>query len=103
MKWLERIGIAVGIWFWSAVACIFFGSHSQFLSTYALWSCRLFAGAVVLMFVGVVVFCIGFGAVQAIKMYREAIEATKMGILGRVVLAIWFIISFLIALCFIRL
>ena len=101
-KTSERISIAVGLWFWSFVVAMFFGQRSPLLSSYALWSSRIFLGLAAALLLGFVVYCIGFGARETFKLYRDTVAALKPGLFGRVALAIYFVIAFVIALCFVR-
>jgi hypothetical protein len=101
-KTAERISIAVGLWFWSFIIAVFFDQGSPFFSSYALWSCRIFVALAAALLLGFVIYCIAFGARETFKLYREAVTALKPGLFGRVALAIYFVIAFVIALCFVR-
>jgi hypothetical protein len=102
MKWLERIGIVVGVWFWSVIPCMFLGKYFAILEAYATWSCRVLFAVTVIAIVWWVLYRVGYCAHQTTLLYRGAVQGTKAGFFGRIVLAVGFVIAFVLALLFTR-
>jgi hypothetical protein len=88
---------------WSGIVAAFFKKKYPVLDGYVTWSLCICAGFFVAWIVGWLLYSIGSGAFQTLTIYRDLMNSGKVGLIGRVLWAIFFLLSFLVALCFIRL
>ena len=99
---LQFVPIASGLWFLSAFGSMFLTKRYPALHPFVWWTFAIWAGLFVAGVVGFILFSIGYGAVATFGMYRGAMEAGRIGKVGRVLFGIYFIIAFIVALLFTR-
>ncbi len=94
---LEVVGAIYSL---AALALIFAGEHYPGLKPYARWGAIAFVAPIVLFIVGAGLFALVKGTADSVSLYRRV--ATQSDWVGRIVLAILFIIAYILALLRVR-
>jgi hypothetical protein len=103
LQWIETVA-GTGCWLLllSALIATFYKSSHPGLGTYAKWVFGIFLAIPIAGIAAWVLFSIGYGAYRMWKLYQECIASSNIGIARRIFWAVWFILSFIIALFFVR-
>lgn len=91
----EFIEMAPGAWFFVAFAAMFFTDRYPFLDAFVWWTFAIWAAVFVAGVAGFILLSIGYSAREAFRMYREAMEIGRVGVSGRILWAIVFVVGFI--------
>jgi hypothetical protein len=94
--------VTAGFWFLASFICMFFTEQFPFLKSVVTWTFRIYASIFIAFILGLVLFSVLYGAREAVRMYLDTMKTWQFGLFGRVLWAIWFAISFVIALLLMR-
>jgi hypothetical protein len=99
---LQVLPIAAAVWFCSAFVAMFLSDRYPVLHPFVWWTFAVCAGVFFAAVLSFILFSIGYGAVETLRMYRYAVEVGRLGKVGRFFLAVYFAVAFAVALFFVR-
>ena len=94
--------VAAGVWFLSAFVLMYFTESHPRLRGVVWWTFAIYVGACVVFAVVLVALSVASGASRVTRLYHRVVDETHVGPVGKTLLAIWFVIAFLVAVVLAR-
>jgi hypothetical protein len=95
---LDRVAVGFGLCVWAAFGLMFVEEGHPALRVYVTWTFRIYAGTILAFLAGAILFEVFIGARETVSKYQTVSHRGRAGIVGRVMWAFFFLLTFLIAL-----